>query len=1009
MIIEMIKDKWNKLDKAECVRYVIAGVSATGVNLVTFAFLRKWFDFGLTFSNFLAIMLAMVYAFVMNRHFVFHSEKNGTSQVLSEAIQFFGGRVFTMMIEIVGVFIMYQWFDFSDMAAKFVTQGITLVINYVVSKFIVFKERDESAPAWNVVRWANENWVYLLSFFLPALMFLGLCIKLKVTPFGNNTLMIIDSLHQYLPFFSEYYDKLTTNGEFLYTWNGAMGMNFITLWAYYLSSPFNLLILLFEKAQINTAMTLIIGLKISLCSFIFSYMLSKKTKKRDVKVVLFGLCYAFSNYVIGYYWNIMWLDVLLLTPLVVLGLDYLIHKKDIRLYTITLFLALFSNFYIGFMLCIFLVLWFFVESHKNVKEFFQNGIRFAFASLLAGGMAAVVLIPTYYGIMLTGPAADKSLPKFEWYQNILQTLKMHAFYSGTLTNSWNDGDVNIYCGVLSIFLLILYFCLKQIPFIRKIKYGILIGIFWISFNATTPNFIWHGFHSQFGIPNRFAFLYIFVVLCMGFEVLQHIKEINFWTYFIPMGFLVAFVIYNNEVKMLYDDTSTLRATMFIFAGYFIIFMLHQVLQWKEETLVWILTFAVFAEITANAIYSFNMNGQINMADYFSDTKVMRNAIASVQDDGFYREELSDNNLVDENVWLNLKSIGLFGSTNNGKAVDTLNKMGFYTAANEHLYDGATPLTDALLGVKYLYKRSSEPFDHGFDLYKTVDGVEVYKNPHALSIGYLVRNAAKDWDVETGEAPDSLNDFAEKAACVSNLFKQQSVEYTGEGTCCEVEDAGYGEGTYSYTRTEDGAIQVHLTFKAQTDQPLYARATGTDLSGIAIAVNGKEVCNGRYFFQNVYVGDTTIGDEVTVTYMFNDDAADDQTVNLKVYSMDQDKFEAVYEQLEKNQLQVTSYKSNEIKGTFETDQDGVFMTTIIDEPGWTMYVDGKKVKTYDIGNTFLSTDIKKGKHTIKITFVPESLPVGAGITVVSWLLFIAALKIKKIRDKKIKEELKYEAK
>ena len=102
------------------------------------------------------------------------------------------------------------------------------------------------------MEWAKDNWVYIASFVLPALLFLAVCIHFEITPFGDKTLMIIDSLHQYLPFFSEYYDKLTETGEFLYSWNGAMGYNFLTLWAYYLSSPLNLLILLCFDSQSNT-------------------------------------------------------------------------------------------------------------------------------------------------------------------------------------------------------------------------------------------------------------------------------------------------------------------------------------------------------------------------------------------------------------------------------------------------------------------------------------------------------------------------------------------------------------------------------------------------------------------------------------------------------------------------------------------------------------------------------------------------------------------------------------
>ena len=348
--------------------------------------------------------------------------------------------------------------------------------------------------------------------------------------------MIIDSLHQYLPFFSEYYDKLTTSGEFLYSWNGAMGYNFLTLWAYYLSSPFNLLILLFSKTHINIAMTLIIGLKLCSSSTTMCYMLTRLSGKKDVTAVICGVCYAFSNYVIGYYWNIMWLDVLILAPLVVLGLHNLIDKKDARLYIVTLFMALFCNFYIGFMLCIFLVLWFLLYPHKGLKAFLWAGCRFGASSLLAAAMAAFVLIPTYFGIMLTGPA-DSEFPEMQWYGSVADILKKFCMYSGSITNQGDDGGVNLYCTMFVIFMGILYFTLKEVSLAQKIKRLLLLVFFVVSFNNTILNYIWHGFHDQFGIPNRFSFLMIFVLIMMAYEAIQQVESISFWQFLLPLAAL----------------------------------------------------------------------------------------------------------------------------------------------------------------------------------------------------------------------------------------------------------------------------------------------------------------------------------------------------------------------------------------------------------------------------------------------------------------------------------------
>ena len=68
----------------------------------------------------------------------------------------------------------------------------------------------------------------------------AVCIACKVEPFGDQSLAIIDGLHQYMPFFAEYHEKLRNLDSLFYSWNGGLGHNFLSLWAYYLSSPLNL-------------------------------------------------------------------------------------------------------------------------------------------------------------------------------------------------------------------------------------------------------------------------------------------------------------------------------------------------------------------------------------------------------------------------------------------------------------------------------------------------------------------------------------------------------------------------------------------------------------------------------------------------------------------------------------------------------------------------------------------------------------------------------------------------
>lgn len=91
-----------------------------------------------------------------------------------------------------------------------------------------------------------------------------------VYPFGDHGVLIIDSLHQYLPFFTEFHEKLVNNESFLYSMGGGLGINFWATIAYYLASPMNFLLVLFPKRNMMDVMALFIVLKLGICGCTFS-------------------------------------------------------------------------------------------------------------------------------------------------------------------------------------------------------------------------------------------------------------------------------------------------------------------------------------------------------------------------------------------------------------------------------------------------------------------------------------------------------------------------------------------------------------------------------------------------------------------------------------------------------------------------------------------------------------------------------------------------------------------
>lgn len=202
--------------------------------------------------------------------------------------------------------------------------------------------------------------LYVLSFLIPALILLVIFIKRDIFPFGDRSFLHIDMYHQYFPFLVEFYHKLKDGESLFYSWNTGIGSNFIALYVYYLASPFNWLCVLVPEHYLMEFLSYMVIIKTGLCGLSFTYYIRKHFHTNSWAVLFFSLFYALSGFLAAYNWDVMWLDVVVLAPVVIWGLEKLIYEGNCKLYCITLALSILSNYYLSIMLCIFLALYFIV-------------------------------------------------------------------------------------------------------------------------------------------------------------------------------------------------------------------------------------------------------------------------------------------------------------------------------------------------------------------------------------------------------------------------------------------------------------------------------------------------------------------------------------------------------------------------------------------------------------------------------------------------------------------------
>lgn len=124
--------------KKEIVLYLIFGVLTTVVNIGSYLFLAKIFGINNLLSNIMAWFLSIVFAYITNRIYVFESKNEN---ILQEFTLFIGGRGLSGILDSLLFFILVVWLTFNDFVSKIVINVIVIIINYILSKEIIFKEK----------------------------------------------------------------------------------------------------------------------------------------------------------------------------------------------------------------------------------------------------------------------------------------------------------------------------------------------------------------------------------------------------------------------------------------------------------------------------------------------------------------------------------------------------------------------------------------------------------------------------------------------------------------------------------------------------------------------------------------------------------------------------------------------------------------------------------------------------------------------------------------------------
>lgn len=1030
--------KTNKFINGETVSYTLMATVSLFILFSIKQILKVFIGIGVTPSCIIAFLVASIVSFIIERKYVFGKK------ILSSNIK----QIIFFVIRIAVNFGFYKlaefgFFNMLDMPisfAWFIAIVTSFLFNYVYDRTLIF---DCGYDAVSVKQSKTYKIFYKNRYVFLTTVLATACIAViyvifSVFPFGSITVMRMDLYHQYGPLFAELYDRIVEHKSLLYSWITGGGSSFLGNYLNYLSSPLSFLIFLFDKEDISYAITFIVALKCILSATSFSYYLKKSFNKDNYFLSAFGILYAFSAYFLAYYWNVMWLDAMIMLPLIALGIEKIFKTGDIKLYTVSLVILFFANYYMGYMCCIFAVLYFFVcfiNTYSNDGKlnenavykkkystkalmnnvFINRGVKFAFASIIAALICAITLVPVFM-ILKNSSATSGTFPQtFKSYFDLLDLITSHfALLETTIRSSGDNVLPNIYTGILTFILLPLFLVNNKIKLKEKATYVVLIIFFVFCFNNNCAEYIWHAFHFPNDLPYRYSYMYSFIIAVMGYKTILNFKGIKVKDIAYTGLAIISFVIICQKFLTNKMTNSTIYATIIFVALWCGFLFLLKNKNAQKKTVSFVLVTFILCETIISSIVGLPLN-QDNK-NYKENYKTYTDAINYIdnKDSGFYRTELCYLNTRMDPAYYGYNGISVFSSMAYESYSQLQSSLGMQSnKVNSYTYNTQTPVYNMMFNIKYLIQTdvSLAPSSNLYKkIYTTSDKKSnVYESKYNLPIAYCVNSKIDDWVTDEGNPFEIQSDFVKLATGYSNLFKP--VEYNSTDFDAVSGDDVTENGTYWLEKSDSssnyGTETVSLS--PTIDGNLYLYVKSSDLK--TITVNSEKVSDITQSMEDAYILDLGYhnkGDEVLVSLDASKMESESTSFDFYCYTADDTVVKNMYNSLAGNSLNVESYSDTTIKGTVNAKENCYLYSSIPYDDGWSVYVDGKKAETFEIGGTLLAIELTPGQHKIEYKYFPVGFLYGiiiSAVTVFGLCVFYiynkSSLKLNKSKRRKDK--------
>lgn len=865
----------------------------------------------------------------------------------------------------------------------------------------------------------------MAAFFIPVLI-MSICYAMIGIYWGSDrSVLASDAFSQFSNFHASFNNVLHGEQSIFYSWNASLGLNYYALISYYLGGIFTPLVFFFKNSQMPDALYLLTLLKIGSASLAFWFYAKNTFKINKWSHVALAVGYSLMSFITAHSELIMWLDTFVYLPLIFLGINKIIDERQPTLLFVAYFLLFISNFYFGFMVGILSFMYFWARTATDWQKNKGTILHYLTTSVLAGLASMVMILPTVLDLRSNGETLSEVA---KW------KTEATAFWDIVIKNMVGVYDTTkygsipfIYVGLLPLIFCLFYFVSRKIPLKNKIAYGLIFAVITASFYFVPLNLFWHGMHAPNMFLFRYSFTFSFLVLMLaGYGLEQFTKDDSavFTSSTIALigVFIMAYAVRSKDSYTFLTDRNFLVTILFlllylvgiIFYQFYHPYKDKKTSRLQSHQLAILLLILVSFEATINT--QAMLNGILEDWRYasrslyeepYKDFSDVIDTIKKKDDGAFYRMETLDPVSSNDSINYGFSGISMFSSIRNRNASTVMNDLGFRSRGTglNIRYPNNTLLMDSLFGIKYNHAKLN-PQKFGFERTYQNDSYQMYQNQHAMSLGVLTNDDLYKVKFPANDNLASQTNLINQLAGTDETFftfATPTITTTTNTTITE------SNGNITFAEIEPNIAKViNWEMEVPANKQAYLSLFPTNFgelksSTAELTVGGQSWktqvdITGQYYNLGYYKENTIL--TFSVAFYGTTSLT---LMKPPVILLDIPSYERAFEAIGQRDVPFNAQGRIATAEVEATENNQVLMTTIPYDKGWTAYVDGKKVAIKPLKKAFITIPLTKGKHDIKLSFLPQGFLLGLLCLIFSVAAFIGYLHLLKKKPPKLANE------